>query len=322
MTTNGAAVPEHPAVQQTAPQPQAVWQQQQTALLPGVTIATDRDMQSPMLSVCSPPKFGKSRTVITSLIDWPAPGMHPLVIAVDDSGPLSCIDAGYYPHRVRLREEDYPGVAFDMRIRMALSGLTARRQELRQRYGSIVVDCGSTLADKLHDAAKRLTKNANNPQMQAPFFELGIWFKEVMNRIRELDLPSIWLSWQTEGFVQSEKDAQGRAKVTSHMGGPDIMGAKLRNYYSGQFAHNFILERRKVGTGMKDYETGQLGDGDGNVRVLHSKPYNNVDAGGRLQRFLPAVCPAHIGWILSAITGKGPYAQQTQQQPQPGAPQR
>lgn len=314
MTTNGAP----PQQQQLAPSVQPA-QAYVPAMLPGVTIATDRDMQSPMLSVCSPPKFGKSRTVITSLIGWPTPNMQPLVIAVDDSGPLSCIDAGYYPHRVRLREEDFPGCAFDQRIRMALSSLTTRRQELRAQYGSIVVDCGSTLADKLHDAAKRLPKNANNPQMQAPFFELGIWFKEVMNRIRELDLPSIWLSWQTEGFVHVEKDAQGRAKSTSQMGGPDIMGAKLRNYYSGQFAHNFILERRKVGTGMKDYDTGQLGDADGNVRVLHSKPYNNVDAGGRLQRFLPPVCPAHLGWILSAITGKGPYAQQTQQAPQPGA---
>lgn len=275
--------------------------------VPGVTVATDRDFQAPMLSVTSKAKVGKSRSIITSLVDWPRPGMHPLVIAVDDSGPLSCLDVGYYPHRLRLREEDYPGMTFDHMLRMSLGKLHQSLGALRQLYGSIVVDCGSTLASRLHTCAQKLPKNANNPRMEAPFFELGVWYRQTTQLIRDLGLPNIWLSWVTDGFVEPA-NREERKPAKSIPGGPDIMGSKLRNFYSGLPAHNFYMEKRKVGAGVRDPETNQIGDADGNVRVLHSKPYDNIDAGGRLQRFLPAVCPAHMGWVLSQITGIGPYA--------------
>lgn len=275
--------------------------------LPGVTVASDKDLISPMLSVCSKAKIGKSRSIITSLVDWPKPGMHPLVIAVDDDGPMSCLDVGYFPHRLRLREEDYPGLSFDQAIIMSLAKLHAARNMLHQQYGSIVVDCGSTLGMKLHAAAQRLPKNARNPNMQAPFFELRVWFQQVIGLVRDLGLPNIWLSWSTDGYVEPANQEQ-KKPARQFPGGPDILGAKLRNVFSGMPSHNFYMEKRKVGVGGRDYDTGLPGDELGYVRLLHSQPYDNMDAGGRLQRFLRPIMPANMGYILSCITGKGPYA--------------
>lgn len=278
------------------------------AMVPGVTVATDRDITSPMLSVCSKAKVGKSRSIITSLVDWPRPGMHPLVIAVDDDGPMSCLDVGYSPHRLRLRELDYPGLGFEQAIIMALSKLHVSRAAVHQQYGSIVVDCGSTLGMKLHAAAQRIPKNAKNPNMQAPFFELRVWFQQVIGLVKDLDLPNIWLSWSTDGFVEAANREQN--KPAKHFpGGPDILGAKLRNVFSGMPSHNFYMEKRNVGVGGRDYATGFSADALGFVRVLHSQPYDNMDAGGRLQRFLQPAMEAHMGKVLSAITGRGPYVQ-------------
>lgn len=280
--------------------------------LPGVSVTQDLDNQAPIILVSAREKDGKSTTAITSCVGWPTQELHPLVLAIDDTGPDACLNLGYRPLKMRFRDEDYPGVPFHQRVKMALGTLEARKAQLKLQHGAIIIDDASTLANRLHEDAKREPKNARNPDMRAPFFELGVWFKEIINRVADLGLPSIWLSWLTEGNIEKTKDAQGRDQVRMEMGGADILGRKLRNFLAGRAHQMFVLEKRKIGVGSKDYDTGQPADALGYSRVLHARPWNNINAGGRYDRLLPPICPPHVGWILSQICGRGPFAAQGQ----------
>ncbi len=286
------------AVQQTAPaSPQ---------LLPGVSIVGGNDNKSPMLTVSAYEKMGKSATVITSLRDWPEPGMDPLVLAFDAHGPDACVRLGYHPHAIRIREQ--PGESTIERTRNALQMLHTNINYVRRRYGAVVVDCGSTMVMQLHDDAKNTPKNRNNPDTRAPYFDLGLYTKEVIRKVMDLQLPNIWLAWLMEGSTNTEKDqTTGQNKKSTDMGGPDIMGRKVRNWIAGTSHHNIVLEKYRVAKGGVDPWGGKCDDEDF-VRVFHTKPWGLINAGGRYSHVLPDPAPANMGWVLSMITGRGPYA--------------
>jgi hypothetical protein len=151
------------------------------------------------------------------------------VLTWDPTGPNACLKLGYQAHKIVIAEQ--PGSNYVAKFRGVLQGLEARKAQLHQAYGSIVVDCASTAADKLHEDAKRTPKNANNPDIRAPYFELGIWFREFVNRVVDLGLPSVWLAWQTEGGIHEEKNAQGQKVSTMEWGGADVLGRAGRSQF-------------------------------------------------------------------------------------------
>lgn len=276
----------------------------QPQLLPGVVIVGANDNASPMLVLSAYEKQGKSTTAITSLVDWPKQGMHPLCIAWDPYGPDACVRVGYHPHVIRIR--DQPGTLWNDKSRYAMRMLHSNRDYVHRTYGSVVVDCASTCAMALHTDAQKIPKNANNNDTRAPYVESTLWLKEFINSVVDLGLPNVWLSWLMEGATDSFKDeASGQNKKTTRLGGPDIMGTKMRNFIAGKSHHNFVLEKYKA----KNDPWGKLADDEGTVRVFHSKPWGLINAGGRYSHVLPDPCPAHFGWVLSQITGRGPFAQ-------------
>lgn len=275
-------------------------------LLPGVTIVGGNDNKSPMVTLAAYEKMGKSTTVMTTLRDWPEPGMDPLVLAFDPHGPDACVRLGYHPHVIRVR--DQPGNDTIGKTRAALQMLTMNVEYVKRRYGAIVVDCASTMVMQFHDDAKNTPKNKNNPDTRAPYHELGLYVKEVIRKVMDLQLPNVWLAWLQEGSVNAEKDqTTGQQKRSTEMGGPDIMGRKVRNWLAGTSHHNFVLEKYRVAKGGQDPWGGRCDEEDF-VRVIHTRPWGLINAGGRYSHLMPDPAPANMGWILSQITGKGPYA--------------
>lgn len=247
-----------------------------------------------------------STTAITTLRDWPEPGMDPLVLAFDPHGPDACVRLGYHPHAMRIR--DLPGNSTFDKTKAALAMLHQNIDYVKRRYGAVVIDCASTMVMQFHDDAKNTPKNRNNPDTRAPYFELGLYVKEVIRKVMDLQLPNIWLAWLMEGSTSSEKDqSTGQQKKSTEMGGPDIMGRKVRNWIAGTSHHNFVLEKYRVAKGGVDPWGGKCDDEDF-VRVIHTKPWGLINAGGRYSHLLPDPAPANLGWILSQITGRGPYA--------------
>lgn len=282
----------------SAPAPQA------PTLLPGVTLGTGLDNYAPMLTVTAGEKSGKSTTVITTLRGYPSPQHHPLVLAFDEFGPDACIRMGYQPHSIRIVRQ--PGNTWIEKARGVMRMLEQNKAQYQAQYGSVVVDCASTAAAAFHDDARNTPKNKNNPDVRAPYFEMALYFKEFVGRVIDFGLPSIWLAWLAEGGTSVEKEGDRKIE-RQELGGPDVMGRKLRNFLAGRAQHNLLLEKRKLGKGATD-QFGIPVDDEGCSRLVHTQPWAMVNAGGRYSHLLPEPCPPNFSYVLGQITGRGPYA--------------
>jgi hypothetical protein len=270
--------------------------QHSQGLFPGVSIIDAKSNAAPMLCVIGKEKSGKSATTITTLANWPAPGMDPLVLAWDKTGPDSCIKLGYQPHAIRIA--DQPGTRHWDKGRGVLDSLERNTAQLHSRYGAIVTDCMSTMVDRIHEDARRFSKN---PDPRSHFGDALMQAKEWINRIVDLGLPTIWLTWLREPEMNESKAPNGQTVRKFAMGGVNVLGG-TRALLAGKAHHILYLEKVKHGPGV------QGADEDGNVRLFHTRPYENIDCHGRYSHILPEPCPPHLGWILSQITGKGPFA--------------
>lgn len=265
-------------------------------LFPGVTIIDAKANTAPIIVVIGREKSGKSATSITSLVGWPAPGFDPLVLAWDKTGPDSCIKLGYQPHAIRIA--DQPGARFWDKGRAVLDSLELNAPALHARYGAIVTDCMSTMVDRTHEDARRFSKNSDP---RSHFGDALMQSKEWINRIVDLGLPTIWLTWLREPEVNESKGPAGQTIRKFVSGGVNVLGG-TRALLAGKAHHILYLEKVKHGVGA------QGADENGDVRLFHTKPYENIDCSGRYSHILPEPAPPHLGWILSQITGKGPYA--------------
>lgn len=279
-------------LQQAAPQAPAI---------PGVNIVTNNESVPPVLLVEAEEKIGKS-TLGVSLADWPRPGMHPLYLAFDETGPNSCLALGYQPHKIVIA--DWPGATLWEKAYGVVQMLHANRANLTRTYSSIIVDCVSSMIGFLLDDYRRTTKN---PDPRYPYAEVGRQHLTFLNRIVELKLPSIWLSWMKHAEWVDEKSPAGQKVRTLHPGGALIEGRQIRSQVVGRAHHILILEKQKIGVGA------QGADAEGYQRVFHTRTWKDIVAGGRYANDLPPQCGAHLGWVLSQITKTGPFAPQVQQ---------
>lgn len=277
--------------------------------IPGISLAGQGDTGAPVLLLTAREKYGKSTTAITTSVGWPTPAHQPLVLAFDDTGYVSCLKVGYNPHFIKVSAQS--GGSFIEQTRTALKLIENNRATIAQQYGVIIVDCISTATERLHECARQLPKNINNPDTRAPYNEMGQWLREIYNRLRDLQLPIIYLAWQLEAQSIDTATGPGGQKRTAMLeGGADIMGTKARNAFTGKAQMIFTLERQKHQIGGSVTTPQGLvipADSEGFVRLLHARPFAGVNAGGRFAHLLPEVCPPHFGWILTRITGKGNF---------------
>ncbi len=293
--------PGTPAEPQPTQQPQS-----RPPTIPGVTIVTAGGNTAPIILVIAAEKAGKSATCITSLVGYPGAGMDPLVLAWDKTGPDACIKLGYQPHAIKIAEQ--PGAKNWDRAKHVMSTLENNLAAIRARYGAIVIDCVSTMVDRLHEDVRR---TSTNPDPRSHYGEALLESKEWINRIVDLGLPTVWLSWLKEPFIEESKSPQGQKVKKMKMGGPAIIGG-TRDLIAGKAHHIIYLEKQKFSPGT------QGADEEGYVRVFHTRPYENINCHGRYSHVLPEPAPAHMGFVLGCITLRGPWAPQAQA-PQQGA---
>lgn len=259
--------------------------------IPGVVPVSSVSTTAPILLVISYEKTGKS-TLPVSCVNYPRPGMQPLVLAADPNGPVSCLRLGYpVPN---LRFVDMPGVRYWDKVRAALERLE-KHSALKDEVGVIFTDCVSTLTEKLLDDAKRYSKN---PDPRSHYNDVIIQFREYVHRLFDLGVPQVWLSWMEEPTTIEEKLASGQKTSRKIPGGPSILGRKLRAFVGGRADHILFLEKVKYGQGSPG------ADQEGYVRIFHTRTYQEINAGGRFSHILPEPCPAHLGQILASITAR------------------
>lgn len=266
--------------------------QQQPAPLPGipgVTVVSGNDGITPQFLVIAREKEGKSATVGTSLVNWPRPGAHPLFVAFDESGPNSCLKLGYQPHVIAPKK--LPGATIWEKTREAISRLEQNTQALKGQYGSIIVDCASTMVDQFHEDARR---TSGNPDPRSHFGAALMQAKETMHRLGQLGLPVWWLSWLREPETIDEPGPSGKKVKRLIPGGPNIVGT-FKTMLAGRVQHIFILEKLNVGKGQPG------ADEDGFARQFHTREWAQIRGGGRYSHLLPEPMPASAGMVMQAV---------------------
>ena len=267
---------------------QPVIQYQNNFGIPGLSFAGQGAPENPILLVIAAAKVGKT-TLALSLNDWPNVGDRPLVLAFDKVGFDSL--AQFAPV-AGLKVKDQPGLSIWDKTETALQSLENAflHSKVKTPFSTIVVDCASTMIDLfLQDAMKKDFKD--------PRQAWGEVFKQankVMWRLMDLNKPLVFLSWLKEGYA--EVTGSGPAKRTTYkLGGAQIDGG-FRAKISGVATQILYLDKVKQGANAPGVGA------DGYVRVLHTRTYNNVEAGGRLTQYLPEPCSPNLAYVFNCIT--------------------
>jgi len=263
--------------------------------IPGVSMSGTTPTEPPTIMVLGLPKVGKS-TLAASLIGWPEPGMMPLVLAYDSTGPDSCAALGYPVPALKVR--DQAGATWMDKSRAALGNIEAAvRSGESAPFGSLVVDCASTLIERLHEDAARLNKNPDPRSTYGIILEQS---KEILSRIHDLGLPVIWLAWLRESYIEESGEGPNK-KRRQVLGGPLITG-NFRARLAGTVHMITVLDKINVGPNAEG------ADAMGYRRVLHTRTWNGIEAGGRYN--LPEPFPAHLGLVLDAVMQRGQFMPQ------------
>lgn len=270
-------------------------------MIPQVVSVGGNDNTAPIIVLQALEKDGKSATSGTTLAGWQ--GKEPLFLAWDRTGPDSCLRLGYSPKAIRI--PDLPGQKVDpegrvadsfwAKGRAALAILESNRAEIVSTYNALIVDCTSTMSDRLFEEARRFSKN---PDPRSHYGDVLLWCSEFMNRVVDIGLPTVWLAWMKPAETVQDKNTRGQTTTRLVPGGPLITG-NFKVRLAGKAHHIAILTKEK-----HTPETPGADD-EGFVRMLRTKPWNNVTAGGRYSHVLPDPMPAHLGVLFASITGKG-----------------
>lgn len=259
--------------------------------VPGVTLTGTYPQEPPLLLVIGHEKSGKS-TLSTTLVNWPKQGDMPLIIAADASGPDSCAKLGFQMPVLKIK--DMPGRTFWEKTQAALNGVEGAKRAGQLPCTSIVIDCASTLAEKLHMEDVRENPSADPRKNYGAVLTQT---REFMHRILDLGLPTVWLAWLREPQVEEKVLPNGRRSKTTRLGGANIVGG-FRNILAGKASMILPLEKVNVGQGQPG------ADETGYARCLHTRTWDQIEGGGRYSHLFPEPAPAHLGWIINQMMGQ------------------
>lgn len=258
-------------------------------LIHGVSFASQLAPTEPPLITCiAGPKTGKS-CLVPTLFDWPNDGDRPLILAFDRTGPDAIAQLGYAASVIKI--EDLPGDSLLSKSRNCLVNLEDIYITKKQKpFSSIVVDCGSTQAERHWAANRGIT---NTLQRYGKVLEACT---EFLDRLLELGVPIIYLGWLTKPWVEESGSKQeGTYKREQHKGGLNIRGG-FRDALAGRSMMIFFLEKTKPAPAVTDR------DADGFKRVFHTREYRDIECGGRYK--LPEPMDANLGYALAMIMGQ------------------
>lgn len=265
----------------------------------GLTYAGQTPPEPPIIVVVAKEKVGKSALTLT-LHDYPNPGDQPIVLAADASGPDSCAQLSNRPVAC-IKIGQQPGATFWDQTRYSVDQIENCFKTQRHNFTSLVVDCGSTLTARLfNDSASKKTNK------QQAYGEVLLQCGELMWRLLELGIPTIWLSWLKEPY---NEEKNGRI-VKAHMGGLQMTGS-FRDLIGGKATQILYLEKFNGGLNHPN------ADSQGFVRQLHTRPVQNINCDGRYSFKLPEPCPPDLGYVLRCILAPATTQTQPPTQAQP-----
>lgn len=272
--------------------------------IPGLVTIGLEPMRAPRIGVLAREKSGKS-TLAISLENWPRPGCRPLVLAFDETGPVSCAKLGH--PQIGIVVKDCPGVTLQQKMAWLISNL---RQNIASEPSitSIVVDCTSTMAEFIFD---EMSRSSRNPDERDTYKRMNNLCKAFFWQLCDLGLPTIWIAWLREPATHKEN---GVSRFIP--GGPQIPGEQFRNMFAGACQALVLLEKRLPAPN----DPPQAISSDGWVRQFRTKSYAGINCEARFG--LPDPMPAHLGWLLQYIVAPlPPSSQQPAQAPQVQTPQ-
>jgi hypothetical protein len=151
------------------------------------------------------------------------------------------------------------------------------------------------MVERLFEDARRAITSKDTRQVYGVILEQG---REIMSRIHDIGIPTVWLSWLREPFIIEETES-GQKKKRQTLGGPLITG-NFRAKLAGTVHLIAVLEKVNVGPNAQGADT------LGYARSLHTRTWAGIEAGGRY--ILPEPFPAHLGFMLDAILKRGQFA--------------
>ena len=260
----------------------------------GIVYSGQQLPEPPHILIVGGEKSGKS-TLATTLMNWPQPGNMPLVLAFDKTGPDSCAQIGYQIPHIKIK--DRPGATFAEKCQTTITeiGLAFGRRSPDFPFTSIVCDCASTLTEKLLDEEKQLHPDYKDPRKH--YGAVLDHSKAIMWRLLDLQVPVIWLSWDKEPFVAETVNEKTQQKSKRQVMGKPFTAGNFGKILAGKVHQIMILEKLKIGVGVEG------ADPQGYVRQLHTRTWENYEAGGRFSSLLPEPAPANLGYVLNCVSG-------------------
>lgn len=259
--------------------------------IPGLSFAGSQPNKEPMLLVIAREKYGKS-SLSTTLFGWPTPQSMPLVLAFDQTGPDSCAKFGYQVPCIKPR--DVPGSSYLDKCKFMIDAVEKMVAGGGPKPSAIVTDCVSTMVEKI---VSETARTSNNPDTRSHYKPATEFVRDYLNRMREIGVPTVLYGWLREPFVQDTETKAGAKGKRMILGGVSVTGGQARDFVGGKPDMILILDKRRIGIGQPGT------DEDGYVREFHTRTWSDISAGGRYSHLLPDPCPAHLGGVLSAITG-------------------
>ncbi len=266
------------------------------SIIPGAVLSGTTPIVAPIILVIAREKAGKSCLPIT-LKDWPTPGATPFVVAFDETGPDSAARLGSPLWHLKISGEI--GNTTAVKMQSAIRKLETAFKGGARPHNAIVVDCCSTMCDRLFDDAQRFSKNSDPRSHYGDVLNAS---RSFFYRLLDLGVPTIWIAWLRE--PETVKDKGGGDRFIA--GGPQVLG-KFRETLSGKAHAILLLEKRHGAPGDPNMSS------DGQVRQFRTRPFAGINCESRFA--LPDPMPANLGWVLHYITqGYQPEAAQAQQQ--------
>lgn len=269
--------------------------------IPGVVMSSAFAHVNPMLLLVGPEKSGKS-AMVGSLIGWN--GGNPLVIAIDPTGPSTCATLGWPVHILDPENVQAPTPFYKDKMAATLDILEHHFGGRVKPFSSLVIDDASSLFARLmlEDPRTQAKEVKDKRQSYLRVRDFGV---EMIERVNRLGVPTVWITWLNEPFVQ-EQDPQSGAKVKRQvLGGPMVEGQKLRALLCGKAHSVLVLEKKKVMPGTPGVSS------DGFLRLFHTRTWEFIEGSSRAP--LPEPCPAHLGYVLDIILGRTQAMAQPQQ---------
>lgn len=248
--------------------------------------------EAKVVTVLGDEKSGKSGLTAT-LMDWPAEGGRPLVIAADPRGVDACAELGVRVPHIKLRDVQAPGTIVE-KADALVRDLRTKWQKFNPAkpdafpFTTIVFDCASSYGQY---AITAIDETNTNPDKRSDYNLLAESFRRIFVGLKDLGVPVIFYAW----WRHAQKIQIDKATSKFDPGGAEIPGQWSKSL-TGLSDQILILEKTSGGKADSPYLCS-----DGFERKLYTRMHKGTPAGGRYQSRLDEIEPANLGLVLAKL---------------------